>query len=345
MSADDRVGAATRHLAASFRAGVPLRVALDRTEDRYGGAAWATPAAQSDLLNLTVLYGEHFKSRIPSFSFGQRRCRQFLRLVMDEIDRVPDGELDEEFVETAARYCQMGCSDHEEKVNIVLEVPNRITETGISCMSPRKELVFSVSEMFNNLGFRVWEAGLVLYYHIINRGSHVHRDVHGKRIMELGAGTGVCGSAYRDAGAKYALLTDYREDIVKNLKANIINNVADAEGRVDGALLDVEDIRHVMNLARDLEIDTILAADVTYDDSLAKNMVRAFEKGLQGQRVGYLVVTMRSDNSMMFLEKLFIESCLDVEQMQVNRIDEFSESVLNWDFGRVRMYRMQGKRP
>ena len=53
-------------------------------------------------------------------------------------------------------------------------------------------------------GFRVWDASIALVKYLEHTG---HRDVVGKRVLELGAGTGVVGLATALLGASRYSIT------------------------------------------------------------------------------------------------------------------------------------------
>lgn len=76
------------YLSAGFKAGHPTRALLDFAAALYGKNWLASPAAQGAVVD--QIFGG--KDR---FYYGRRRESAFLRLLMDSVDRVADGEVDE----------------------------------------------------------------------------------------------------------------------------------------------------------------------------------------------------------------------------------------------------------
>lgn len=77
-------------------------------------------------------------------------------------------------------------------------------------------------------GFRTWEAALFLGAYLSSPdGNHL---VAGKRVLELGTGTGFLSILVaKHLGAHYVLATDGSQEVVSDVKSNILLN--DLEGR------------------------------------------------------------------------------------------------------------------
>ena len=77
-------------------------------------------------------------------------------------------------------------------------------------------------------GFRTWEAALFLGAYLSSpNGNHL---VAGKRVLELGTGTGFLSILVaKHLGAHYVLATDGSQEVVSDVKSNILLN--DLEGR------------------------------------------------------------------------------------------------------------------
>lgn len=318
-------------LSCAFRAGVPLRQAFDLTSAKYGNEAWSTPVAQANLLLETVQYSPPNDFPYP-FSFGSTRIARFLRLLMDEIDHLPSVDLSEELTEIAAETCQAASSPIEDIVWIVLRLPKRMEDSNIDI----RDLPLAVSPRFSDLGLRIWYAGLVMYSHIIG-DTCVRNDVKQKSVLELGAGTGLCAAAFADADVGTVLLTDISNNVVDNIQRNLYACKACSVdvSRIEVAQLDAADLDSVKSVAEERSIDTVLAADVSYDDEVAINMVQAFTALIKSSKiVGYLFATSRSENSDNLLaeqlqaSKLFVEEIAQpvntdiYHYLQKNNIDE-----------------------
>ena len=58
----------------------------------------------------------------------------------------------------------------------------------------------------------IWDAALVLTHFIIKEKSQSYFDLKDKIVLELGAGTGICGLAASILGPKIVYLTDRQDD-------------------------------------------------------------------------------------------------------------------------------------
>lgn len=320
------VRSATRYFGRSFRAGVSLRMAFDQTQELFGQAAWRTASAQNALLQETILYESDSTRSIPGFHFGHSRCARFLRLLMDEVDRVSEGNVDESLVEIAAEYCKR--TDYPERdVYIVLDMPNN------------EEKVLVVSELFSDLGARVWEAGLVLYSQLSQTQTPLQVEIKGATVLELGAGTGVTGSAYITAGAKRVLLTDYKESIVHRIQRNIKNNRMSPS--VEAKFLDANDLPRLRELIAEHNVDVVTAADVTYDDNLMKIMIRALAVAVEQVRGGYLLATSRHQNTDSLLHDELKKSSMCFTEIPMRIADNSYEYILGTDFSTVKAFRLE----
>lgn len=163
-------------------------------------------------------------------------------------------------------------------------------------------------------GLRTWEASLHLGQYLCENPS----ITRGKRILELGAGTGylsILCAKYLDA--EHVVASDGSDDVINNLPDSLFLNGLQGSDRVvpmdlkwGHALVGTEE--QDWNGGR--RIDLVLGADITYDDRLipplvgtleelstlfpnveilisaAERNLRTFEKFLQAcQRAGYQV--------------------------------------------------------
>lgn len=275
---------AVAEVARGFRSGALLRAVFDGASH----AAWTSAAAQRALLAATVAYVP--AGAPPDFRFGTWRCARFVRLLFEKVE---GGEIDEGLVEVAAAMGARGPGEcgAEGAVFIVID-------TGWG--GGMREVVLRVSELFSDLGMRLWAAGCVLFDCV--RTGLV--DVRAANVLELGSGVGLTATALVDAGAKSAILTDYRDDVIENLAYNIANNARPSPSAtittdVQTAKLDVSQVDAAIKLANERCVDVILAADLSYDPQLSSAVVTVYEAILTQTcaRVGYLFAKRRSEES------------------------------------------------
>lgn len=143
------------------------------------------------------------------------------------------------------------------------------------------------------IGLFLWGAATVLARHLEVDDAWPKGSLAGKRVVELGAGTGYCGIVAHKAGAADVVLTD-TGDHLELLRANIALNVerrngdgaddAAAVAEADGERARTADGRSMSaselwwgddDAARALgPVDLVLASDVVYDPSCFKVLVQ-----------------------------------------------------------------------
>lgn len=315
---EDKCRLATKLLADSFCSGAPIRQALDATQQRHGTAAWDTPAAQQSLLEKTLQYGDRIVGEIPDFTFGVARCARFTRLLLDEIDHC-GAAIDESFIVRAASLCTQSRTRDDIRW-LVLRIPyldacgdhDHNSEDECEC----EPVIVRVADAFSELGLQVWEAGIAMCILLTQSGSTLHSDVNGKRVLELGAGTGVSARALQTAGVARAWLTDLPHTM-ENLRRNIAVNTS--TDLISAHELNVADLQHLVQTANSWHVDTVLAADVTYDDVLIVSVVAAFHALLHADehRVGYLFFTSRSERTDALLRSQLSARRLVVDELEM----------------------------
>lgn len=162
-------------------------------------------------------------------------------------------------------------------------------------------------------GLRTWEAALHLgQYLCLHPGI-----VAGKRVLELGAGTGylsiLCAKYLSSA---HAIASDGSDVVMSNLADNLVlNRVQDSArvtlekvkwGHEDGQLSECQPI-HVM-----------LGADITYDRSVISALVETMmhHLGLRPGVEAYIAATQRNEHTFAaFLDACHLNS-LDVEDLR-----------------------------
>lgn len=161
-------------------------------------------------------------------------------------------------------------------------------------------------------GLRTWEAALHLGQFLCENPNLVT----GKRVLELGAGTGYLSiMCAKHLGATHVIASDGSDDVINNLPDNMfLNSLQDSQSIVPmdvkwgHALLGTEE--EAWNGGR--PVDVVLGADITYDQSvipaLVGTLLDLFE--LYPQVEVFISATQR--NQVTF--QVFLDSC------QTNRL-------------------------
>mmetsp|Transcript_38 Transcript_38/g.122 ORF Transcript_38/g.122 Transcript_38/m.122 type:complete len:267 (+) Transcript_38:338-1138(+) len=113
-------------------------------------------------------------------------------------------------------------------------------------------------------GAAVWRAGEFLASTLAANPSLVR----GKRVIELGCGTGLCGLVAARLGASYVLLTDGSDSVAQRAKRNIeLNRDSDGRGLALGEnMISARKLMWGALLEEELrgKFDVVLASDVLY---------------------------------------------------------------------------------
>ena len=116
-------------------------------------------------------------------------------------------------------------------------------------------------------GAAVWQAGSVLSRHLVANPSLVE----GRKVIELGCGTGLCGMVAARLGASTVLLTDGVDPVLERAARNVERNGL-VEGSRGGSRSGVRTRKLLWGeLPLDVELrgafDVVLASDVLYQSS------------------------------------------------------------------------------
>jgi predicted nicotinamide N-methyase len=100
-------------------------------------------------------------------------------------------------------------------------------------------------------------------------------ELKGKRIVELGSGTGVCGLLAARIGGNATVLTDGSEDSVEALEESIALNKFGEQQHVDCARLIWGDVQTTKELKAKFggEFDVCVATDVIYEAAAVKPLL------------------------------------------------------------------------
>ncbi|KAK8228727.1 putative methyltransferase-domain-containing protein [Phyllosticta paracitricarpa] len=145
----------------------------------------------------------------------------------------------------------------------------------------------SIISSSGTTGLRTWEAALHLgAYLSTETGS---QWIRGKRILELGAGTGLLSIfCAKHVDASRATITDGDEGVVDSIKTNVFLNELDTAANTESIVLRwgrscaLRDSLYY-DEGQQNEYDVVLGADVTYDKTVIPALVATLADLLQRQ--------------------------------------------------------------
>ncbi|KAL3668694.1 hypothetical protein V7S43_005990 [Phytophthora oleae] len=209
--------------------------------------------------------------------------------------------------------------------------------------------LFMLAEMDANVteisGTRLWTGS-----HFLSRYLWSHPElVKGKRVLELGAGTGICSIVSSKLGAVKCLATDGDEEVVGLLAKNVQVNKAD--GVVTARSLFWGDEPSAQTLLEEFsgaltDVDVVLAGDVLYKSELLPLLFATVTRVLkadEAERAFVLCHIPRADVTHDLVQKQIIESGLKYEEVKLPAEDvasaaaELEECPIE-DVERARLY-------
>ncbi|KAJ1983548.1 hypothetical protein H4R34_001201 [Dimargaris verticillata] len=147
-----------------------------------------------------------------------------------------------------------------------------------------------------DLGYKTWGASFLLADQIV-RGAI---DIRGKRVLELGAGTGLGGLVCALQGARHVCLTDYHDKIIRNLDHNLaLNNVQSIASATcldwswfasDPKMTECQALIRAAGLFAE-PFDVIVAADIIYELEHTRWIARLVHHVLQARRQASMAAT------------------------------------------------------
>jgi nicotinamide N-methyltransferase len=140
---------------------------------------------------------------------------------------------------------------------------------------------------------RQWRAGILL----ANALAQGHINVHGKRVIELGAGTGLPGIVAALSNTQRTVITDYdAPHIVTRLRENVWANLPPhmKENRSVGVHgfswgTDPEDVLYDPSTRSNARFDAVLCADVMWDAFSHDSLMRSIKAVLAPGGTVYVV--------------------------------------------------------
>mmetsp|Transcript_6493 Transcript_6493/g.8254 ORF Transcript_6493/g.8254 Transcript_6493/m.8254 type:complete len:313 (-) Transcript_6493:524-1462(-) len=170
-------------------------------------------------------------------------------------------------------------------------------------------------------GLIVWDGSIVLAKFLEH--NFAFPQLQGKKVLELGAGTGLVGLAAAFLGAENVFLTDL-EYTLQNMRANADLNKPNTRNHVDVYELDwlkvsgrnkSEDDDAIKVLRNLSDCDMILAADVVWVEELILPLVASIDKILTSKATMYMSYQSRSLRADTKLFDLMDTHRLDYEEV------------------------------
>jgi len=199
-----------------------------------------------------VRFGEDFSSHLVDFQRG------FLHILV-----VPQQQSRSDYSNPTSLLCIKG-----REFDIIREP---------LCIGPsnRRIIIQETSEAEKGTGLITWDGSVVLAKYLEKNALEL---VSGKRIIELGAGTGLAGIAAAFLGAKKVLLTDLGYTL-NQLNYNVAANCNADELRDNAvAVAELDWLREDTYPFSSLPFDTVVAADVVWVEELVVPLVNALSR-------------------------------------------------------------------
>src|SRR5579871_2946186 len=167
-------------------------------------------------------------------------------------------------------------------------------------------------------GLRTWEASLLLSEWILRQ------KLSGKKVLELGAGTGLAGIVAAKCGAK-VMCTDGSESVVSTVRSNSALNKV----QLDADVLWWGEDDFILRQ----QWDYVVGADITYDEEVCSCLVSSYSLALRTGGVGILAATVRNERTLEIFIKEYGIICfsradcqgskgLDVESLDVRDVEQ-----------------------
>lgn len=169
-------------------------------------------------------------------------------------------------------------------------------------------------------GLCTWQASIALTNWFLQSNNQIL--IEGKTILEIGAGTGLCGlSLVKFGNPNKVILTDGSPSVMKNLKLNIKINFENQE-KIEDKLLPWENIQTI-----EVEsVDLIVAADVVYDISVFEdltNTIIAIFKASGNKCELFLASTIRNESTYEKFKKYLQNYGFVVEVCSIEKNEKF----------------------
>lgn len=169
----------------------------------------------------------------------------------------------------------------------------------------------NVISAWGHTSHRTWEAGLHLACHL--KDLEISRHIIGKRVLELGSGTGLLSLLCVSMGAEHVLSTDGDDEALTRQRKSIQRNASDLPRAT--SVIDVQRLMwgSTINslLSREQSamktcFDTLLATDLTYEPRVIPDLLKTLKDVLNVSPSVTVImsITIRQESSFEYFKQM-----------------------------------------
>lgn len=153
------------------------------------------------------------------------------------------------------------------------------------------------------IGGRIWRGAVMLAVFLKSQFFSKYGEINGKTVIELGAGSGVCGLVASTMGAQKIYLTDRDDGCVELMKKNYEHNAKQLRlSRTEVVKLDWMSQEDCAKLKD--SFDVILGADILYSPSMVDDLISGLERLCAPGSYAILSIGKRGDEFEDFVKKI-----------------------------------------
>jgi predicted nicotinamide N-methyase len=167
--------------------------------------------------------------------------------------------------------------------------------TQVSNLDIKTSLDYEIDQC--GTGGKIWKSSVILSKYLI-KNKNVIND---KYVLEIGAGTGVCGLVCATLNAKKVYLSDRDPGVLKLLDYNIEVNKEKINSSVEVVSLDwinKDDYLKIEN------VDLIVGSDLLYSSSMVKGLVDVLCGLARSETKVLIAIQRRSEEYDMFIKEI-----------------------------------------
>jgi predicted nicotinamide N-methyase len=154
------------------------------------------------------------------------------------------------------------------------------------------------------IGGRIWKSAVLLSTFLRSENLKKYINFENKIILEIGAGSGVCGLVSATLNPKKVYLSDRDKGCLEVLQKNVDLNKANIQNLSDIEVIDF-DWSNMEDYAKIKEnIDIVIGSDVLYCSSMIECLINTVRKFCNNNTLIIFALPQRGDLCDLFLESL-----------------------------------------